>query len=201
MILLGVFILVVECFNLMVSIDCWVINEVLINFGVWIVVVEGLSIGINLFGNLFNDLLFLFYLLDCIEYLLLRLECLYFELIEMVLMNQLLVVLWIVVKLCDFGCKVVLDDFGFGLSFFNYLKNFVVDVIKIDGSFVCNLDKSLVDQVIVDFINQIVYCLGVVIVVEFVESWEIFDYLVCFGVDFVQGYVVGWLQLFVMVFD
>ncbi|MFO6383118.1 EAL domain-containing protein, partial [Pseudomonas aeruginosa] len=84
-----------------------------------------------------------------------------------------------------------LDDFGSGLSSFNYLKNFVVDVIKIDGSFVRNLDKSPVDQAIVDSINQIAHRLGAVTVAEFVESREILDHLARLGVDFAQGYAVG----------
>lgn len=74
-----------------------------------------------------------------------------------------------------------LDDFGSGLSSFNYLKNFVVDVIKIDGSFVRNLDKSPVDQAIVDSINQIAHRLGAVTVAEFVESREILDHLARLG--------------------
>lgn len=165
----GAFIPAAERFNLMASIDRWVINEALINFGARIAAVEGLSIGINLSGNSLNDPLFLPYLLDRIEHSPLRPERLYFELTETALMNQLSVASRIVAKLRDLGCKVALDDFGSGLSSFNYLKNFVVDVIKIDGSFVRNLDKSPVDQAIVDSINQIAHRLGAVTVAEFVE--------------------------------
>lgn len=138
----GAFIPAAERFNLMASIDRWVINEALINFGARIAAVEGLSIGINLSGNSLNDPLFLPYLLDRIEHSPLRPERLYFELTETALMNQLSVASRIVAKLRDLGCKVALDDFGSGLSSFNYLKNFVVDVIKIDGSFVRNLTRA-----------------------------------------------------------
>lgn len=197
----GAFIPAAERFNLMASIDRWVINEALINFGAWIAAVEGLSIGINLSGNSLNDPLFLPYLLDRIEHSPLRPERLYFELTETALMNQLSVASRIVAKLRDLGCKVALDDFGSGLSSFNYLKNFVVDVIKIDGSFVRNLDKSPVDQAIVDSINQIAHRLGAVTVAEFVESRETLDHLARLGVDFAQGYAVGRPQPFATVLD
>ncbi|EIU2834173.1 TPA: EAL domain-containing protein [Pseudomonas aeruginosa] len=197
----GAFIPAAERFNLMASIDRWVINEALINFGARIAAVEGLSIGINLSGNSLNDPLFLPYLLDRIEHSPLRPERLYFELTETALMNQLSVASRIVAKLRDLGCKVALDDFGSGLSSFNYLKNFVVDVIKIDGSFVRNLDKSPVDQAIVDSINQIAHRLGAVTVAEFVESREILDHLARLGVDFAQGYAVGRPQPFATVLD
>ena len=120
----GAFIPAAERFNLMASIDRWVINEALINFGARIAAVEGLSIGINLSGNSLNDPLFLPYLLDRIEHSPLRPERLYFELTETALMNQLSVASRIVAKLRDLGCKVALDDFGSGLSSFNYLEEF-----------------------------------------------------------------------------
>ena len=106
----GAFIPAAERFNLMASIDRWVINEALINFGARIAAVEGLSIGINLSGNSLNDPLFLPYLLDRIEHSPLRPERLYFELTETALMNQLSVASRIVAKLRDLGCKVALDD-------------------------------------------------------------------------------------------
>ncbi|HBP6459474.1 TPA: diguanylate cyclase [Pseudomonas aeruginosa] len=197
----GAFIPAAERFNLMASIDRWVINEALINFGPRIAAIDGLTIGINLSGNSLNDPLFLPYLLDRIEHSPLGPERLYFELTETALMNQLSVASRIVDKLRDLGCKVALDDFGSGLSSFNYLKNFAVDAIKIDGSFVRNLDKSPVDQAIVDSINQIAQRLGAVTVAEFVESREILDHLARLGVDYAQGYAVGRPQPFATVLE
>lgn len=74
-------------------------------------------------------------------------------------------------------------------------------MIKIDGSFVRNLDKSPVDQAIVDSINQIAHRLGAVTVAEFVESREILDHLARLGVDFAQGYAVWRPQPFATVLD
>ncbi|MGA4816395.1 EAL domain-containing protein [Pseudomonas aeruginosa] len=91
-------------------------------------------------------------------------------------------------SLRDLGLQGGAGRFGSGSSSFNYLKNFVVDVIKIDGSFVRNLDKSPVDQAYRRPINQIAHRLGAVTVAEFVESREILDHLARLGVDFAQGY-------------
>src|SRR5690606_7399286 len=86
------------------------------------------------------------------------------------------------------GCHIALDDFGSGLSSFNYLKNFPADVIKIDGNFVKTLVENPIDRAIVESINQIAHQLGAVTVAEFVENEAVAKALQQVGVDFAQGY-------------
>ena len=89
------------------------------------------------------------------------------------------------------GCKIALDDFGSGLSSFGYLKKLPVDIVKIDGLFVRDIDVNEVDHLMVRSINDLAKQMGKQTVAEFVENTRIIDLLVELGVDYAQGYVIG----------
>lgn len=86
------------------------------------------------------------------------------------------------------GCKFSLDDFGTGSSSFSYLKNFRVDYLKIDGSFVRDILEDPIDKVMVESIYQIAQLLGLETVAEYVENLEIYDIIKEIGIDYGQGY-------------
>jgi len=89
------------------------------------------------------------------------------------------------------GCRFALDDFGAGFSSFNYLKNFPVDYLKIDGQFINNLAHDAADQVLVKSMIDIAHSLGKKAIAEYVSNPEILRILKEFGVDYVQGYLLG----------
>ncbi|OUR82462.1 GGDEF domain-containing response regulator [Cycloclasticus sp. 46_120_T64] len=89
------------------------------------------------------------------------------------------------------GCRFALDDFGAGFSSFNYLKNFPVDYLKIDGQFINNLALDPADQVLVKSMIDIAHSLGKKAIAEYVSNPEILRILQEFGVDYVQGYLLG----------
>ncbi|TDY04056.1 PAS domain S-box-containing protein/diguanylate cyclase (GGDEF)-like protein [Thiohalophilus thiocyanatoxydans] len=89
------------------------------------------------------------------------------------------------------GCRIALDDFGTGLSSFSYLRNFPVDILKIDGSFIRNLPNSEEDRVMVRSMVDVAHSLGKRVVAEFVCSEEIFNIVKTFGVDYAQGYFIS----------
>ena len=89
------------------------------------------------------------------------------------------------------GCRFALDDFGAGFSSFNYLKNFPVDYLKIDGQFINNLALDTADQVLVKSMIDIAHSLGKKAIAEYVSNPEILRILKEFGVDFVQGFLLG----------
>ena len=73
------------------------------------------------------------------------------------------------------GCKFALDDFGSGVSSFYYLKNLAVDFLKIDGSYVKDLDHDEVDRTMVEAINQIGHAIGIQTIAEYAETKETLD--------------------------
>ncbi len=96
-----------------------------------------------------------------------------------------------VARLRALGCSFALDDFGTGFSSFNYIKNFPVDYLKIDGTFIVNLIDDPTDQVLVKSMIDVGHTLGKKVIAEYVESPGVLDLLRRFGVDYVQGYHLG----------
>ncbi|MDX6083202.1 putative bifunctional diguanylate cyclase/phosphodiesterase [Xanthomonas campestris] len=86
------------------------------------------------------------------------------------------------------GCHVALDDFGSGLASFGYLKQFTVDVLKIDCGFVRNYAHDAVDRATVHSIAQVGLALGIEVVAEGVESEADIAGLREAGVGQVQGF-------------
>ena len=89
------------------------------------------------------------------------------------------------------GVRFWLDDFGTGLSSFNYLKRFPVDGLKIDGAFVRGVAKSVLDQALVEAIQSVAAAMGIATIAESVESEEVAARLRAIGVPWGQGYHLG----------
>jgi len=98
------------------------------------------------------------------------------------------------------GVRFLLDDFGSGLSSFNYLKHFPVDGIKIDGLFVKGVAKNYLDYALVESIHKIGVSLGLQTVAEYVESEDIARKLTQIGIAYGQGFFLAhprpWEQIF-----
>lgn len=89
------------------------------------------------------------------------------------------------------GCRIALDDFGVGFSSFSYLKQLQADILKIDGSFIRDIDKSKHDQLFVKALVDVARGMGMMTVAEFVETQQVYDVIRGLGVDYVQGYFIG----------
>jgi len=94
-------------------------------------------------------------------------------------------------KLKKSGFKFAIDDFGVGESSLRYLKELPVDYIKIDGSFIKNLENSKSDREFVKLINEVIKLYGKKSTAEFVENQAILDILEELNIDFAQGYFIG----------
>ncbi|MBF0539840.1 MAG: EAL domain-containing protein [Nitrospirae bacterium] len=94
-------------------------------------------------------------------------------------------------QLRSLGCQFALDDFGVGFTSFVYLRKMNVDIIKIDGSFIVNLDKNKGDRLIVKAMVDMAKGMGIKTVAEFVENEASLQILRELGVDFAQGYLIG----------
>ncbi|PYC32457.1 cyclic diguanylate phosphodiesterase [Pseudomonas soli] len=111
------------------------------------------------------------------------------ELTERKLIEPTPVTLDLFEKLHAMGVMIALDDFGTGQSSLNYLRQFNVDYLKIDQSFVAMIGGDALSQHILDTIIELSAKLALGIVAEGVETEVQRDYLARHGVDFQQGYL------------
>ncbi|MGY6276633.1 EAL domain-containing protein [Methylomonas sp. MgM2] len=89
----------------------------------------------------------------------------------------------------DAGIQVAIDDFGTGYSSLAYLKKFDIDYLKIDQSFVRNLNPNSSDFVLCEAIIVMAHKLGLKVIAEGVETDEQRALLKSIGCDFAQGYL------------
>lgn len=91
----------------------------------------------------------------------------------------------------SFGAKVALDDFGAGYTSFSYLKDLPADLLKIDGSFIVNMNQHPANVAIVEAIVSLAQNLGMKTIAEWAEDAATVETLAEIGVDYVQGFVVA----------
>lgn len=147
--------------------------------------------SINLSGHSIGNAEFIEFLITALERTTVPSDKLCFEITETAAMNNMNLAIKVFGRLKELGCVIALDDFGSGLSSFGYLKKLPVDVVKIDGLFVRDIDVNEMDYVMVRSINDLAKQMGKITVAEFVENTDIIDKLVELGVDYGQGYIIG----------
>jgi diguanylate cyclase (GGDEF)-like protein/PAS domain S-box-containing protein len=94
----------------------------------------------------------------------------------------------VLVDLKSIGVRLAIDDFGTGYSSLNYLKRLPVDMVKLDRSFVQELDISPVDTAVVASVVNLAGAVGMLAVAEGVESNDQLERLKAMGCPLVQGF-------------
>ena len=89
------------------------------------------------------------------------------------------------------GCRFALDDFGSGFNSYSYLKQFPVDLLKIDGAFITDLTHDPIDQALVKSMVDIARALGKQTVAEYVAGDKTLALVRSFGIDYAQGFHIG----------
>lgn len=113
------------------------------------------------------------------------------ELTERQLIEPTAITLQLFEQLHELGVMIAIDDFGTGHSSLGYLRQFNVDFLKIDQSFVAMIGADALSRHILDTIIELSAKLDLGIVAEGVETEEQSDYLTAHGVNFLQGYLFG----------
>lgn len=117
--------------------------------------------------------------------------CLELELTESILMNDVANALRTLTSLKRLGLSIAIDDFGTGYSSLNYLKQFPIDVLKIDRSFVDGLPQGEQDAQIARAIIAMAHSLNLAVIAEGVETQAQLDFLRQYNCDEIQGFLLG----------
>jgi len=151
------FIPAAERYNLMSTIDRWVINEALSQLAdkTGDQAEAHYTLAINLSGTSLSEDRFLEDVVNLVRQQALPQGAICFEITETAAISNLSRVVHFMQTLKELGCKFSLDDFGSGLSSFTYLKNLPVDYLKIDGQFIRDIAEDAVDESMVRAINQV----------------------------------------------
>jgi len=187
------FIPAAERYNLMATIDRWVVKSAFAALSEHIAKEGGnpVTLSINLSGQSLGDANFLSFIIKQLNKYRLPAELICFEVTETAAITNLSDAMNLFDELKKRGCSFSLDDFGSGLSSFSYLKNLPVNCVKIDGAFVKDMVTDEVDRAMVESINRIGHLIGIQTIAEFVENEAIESLLRKIGVDFVQGYGIA----------
>ena len=113
------------------------------------------------------------------------------EITETAVIRNLDDVAHFVATLHDLGCLVAIDDFGAGFSSFRHLRTFGVDIVKIAGEFIRDLPRSPDDQAFVKALTQLARNFDIGVVAEWVQDEETAVLLQGYGVDMLQGALIG----------
>ncbi len=188
------FIPVAERYDLMRTIDRWVIDRAFADFrrlakdrGT----ARPAEFSVNLSGHTLSSPEFGDYVRECFTRHGVPPECVCFEITETAAIANVERARAAIEALRGHGVRFWLDDFGSGLSSFNYLKHFPVDGLKIDGLFVKGVARNYLDYALVEAIQKIAITMGLATVAECVESEEIARKLFAIGVPWGQGFHLG----------
>jgi diguanylate cyclase (GGDEF)-like protein/PAS domain S-box-containing protein len=94
-------------------------------------------------------------------------------------------------RLQEVGCSFALDDFGVGFSSFSYLSNVPADYVKIDGSFVRDVNKDVTSLAVVRAVMEVAHAMGKKVIAEGIEDAKEADCLRGLGVEYGQGFAIG----------
>lgn len=113
------------------------------------------------------------------------------EVVENITINGTQAVLDQVKRLRARGFNITIDDFGVEQSVFSKLLRMEAKTIKIDSSFIKNIDTNLSNQMIVENIVSFAKRIGAQTVAEFVDTKSVHEKVCALGVDYSQGYYIG----------
>lgn len=192
------FIPTAERYNLMSSLDKWVIGKVLSALSDYKRrgIGPDIMLSVNISGQSISNDQFVDYVTKAIEGTDFYPQSLCFELTETVAIANMTVAIGFIQRLRKLGCKFALDDFGSGLSSFTYLKNMPVDYLKIDGSFIKDICHDSIDLAFIESIQRIARMMNLQTIAEFVETSEILQKIREIGITHAQGYEIEYPYAF-----
>lgn len=182
------FIPIAERFGLIVQIGAWVIEEACRQMRVWLDYGWDIPVAVNVATQQLRQL-------DIVEQIGRSLTAhridprqLTLELTESGAMDDAPQTLQLLGRLEKLGVKIAIDDFGTGYSSLSYLRQFCVDELKIDGSFVQDVEHSEDARSIVSAVVKLAHSLNMRVIAEGVETLAQRKFLASMHCDELQGY-------------
>jgi len=186
----GEFISIAEDTGLIISIGEWVIREACRQTRQWQQQgLHSLRVAVNVSPMQFRQSNFLQVVSDALSGNSIGSQSLEIELTEATLMSNAEKSVAMLERLSELGVVVAIDDFGTGYSSMSYLRRFPIDKLKIDRSFIRDLNSNPDDASIVGAIISLAHGLRLKVVAEGVESAAQLELLKRMGCDQYQGYL------------
>ena len=189
----GKFLSSAERYQLMPSIDRWVVRRACERLGAHnkSMSEESARFAINLSGQSLQDESFLPFVINQIRKSELPPNVLCFELTETATIGNLAKAQEFMRTLQNLGCQFALDDFGTGVSSLAYLKDLSVNYLKIDGSFVRDSVQNARSDSMIKAIAQLAKVMCMETIAEYVETDNLRVKMTDLGVDYGQGFAMG----------
>jgi len=185
------FISLAEDAGLIVEIDFWVLEEACFQLRAWqekFPIAATLTMSVNLSAKQFAKSDLFAQIENILQKTQLNHHHLKIEVTESILIEKPSLAAQILGELNEHNIQTCIDDFGTGYSSLSYLHRFPIDTLKIDRSFINQLDHHSGDGEIVKAIIVLGINLGLNVIAEGVETAEQLDYLTSYNCDAGQGY-------------
>jgi EAL domain-containing protein (putative c-di-GMP-specific phosphodiesterase class I) len=167
----------------------WVLREACLQVKKWQKQgLKNLNVAVNISGRQFRQTNLPELVSKILKNVELPAKYLELELTESLLIEDIEHVVDTMYSLKDMGIKLVIDDFGTGYSSLSYLKQFPVDKLKIDRSFISEMASNQNDAAIVKAIINLGHSLNIEVLAEGIENEFQKDFVISHGCDYAQGY-------------
>ncbi len=186
------FIPLAEETNLIIPLGEWIIRQVCIQAKRWHDMGYELTSGINISGKQFNQSGIVDVIKKCIKETGVNPKFIELELTESVIMKDVDRTIDIFNEFKKMGISISIDDFGTGYSSLTYLKEFPIDKLKIDQSFISNItDPESNEGDIANLVIDLGHKLGLEVIAEGVETEDQIEYLKKYACDQIQGFILS----------
>ena len=152
---------------------------------------DNIQFSFNISGKVLNDDEYLIKVVNIIQGHNIKMENIVLEITETQSIENLDSLATIMHTYKKLGMKFSIDDFGTAFSSIQYLKQIPADYIKIDGSFIKDINDKKENYYLVQSILNMSKAFKMKTIAEFVESEQILDTISKVGIDYAQGYYVG----------
>jgi diguanylate cyclase (GGDEF)-like protein/PAS domain S-box-containing protein len=183
------FVTLAEATDLIHPLTYWVIQTALADLAEWSQQGIELRAAINVSARVLQDVAFPGHLEQLLRATALRPDQIELEITESAMLVDPERAKLIVKELHGLGVLISIDDYGTGFSSLGYLRDLRVHALKLDRSFVVDLETRAQNRVIVESTAQMAHALGLQVVAEGVETQWVENYLRSIGYDVAQGYL------------